>query len=36
MHYEGRQYVGLMRHLLMALVVLGFVTSQTTLLRKKK
>ena len=36
MHYEGRQYVGLMRHLLMALVVLGFVTSQTALLRKKK
>lgn len=36
MHYEGRLYVGLMRHLLMALVVLGFVTSQTARLRKKK
>ena len=35
MHYEGRQYVGLMRHLLLALVVLGFVTSQTALIKKK-
>jgi hypothetical protein len=33
MHYEGRQYVGLMRHLIMALVVLGFVAEQTERLR---
>jgi SRSO17 transposase len=36
MHYEGRQYVGLMRHLIMALVVLGFVAEQTERLRRKK
>jgi SRSO17 transposase len=36
MHYEGRQYVGLMRHLVMALVVLGFVAEQTERLRGEK
>lgn len=29
MHYEGRHYVGLVRHLVMALVVLGFVAEET-------
>jgi SRSO17 transposase len=33
MHYEGRHYVGLVRHLVMALVVLGFVAEQTQRLR---
>jgi SRSO17 transposase len=36
MHYEGRQYVGLVRHLVMALVVLGFVAGQTERLRGEK
>ncbi len=36
MHFEGRQYVGLMRHLVMALVVLGFVAEQTERLRGEK
>jgi SRSO17 transposase len=36
MHYEGRQYVGLVRHLVMALVVLGFVAEQTERLRGEK
>jgi SRSO17 transposase len=36
MHYEGRQYVGLVRHLTMALVVLGFVAEQTQRLRGEK
>jgi SRSO17 transposase len=36
MHYEGRQYVGLMRHLILALVVLGFVATHTDRLRGKK
>lgn len=36
MHYEGRQYVGLVRHLTMALVVLGFVAEQTKRLRGEK
>jgi SRSO17 transposase len=36
MHYEGRQYVGLVRHLMMALVVLGFVAEQTQRLRGEK
>jgi len=36
MHYEGRQYVGLVRHLVMALVVLGFVAEQTQRLRGEK
>ena len=35
MHYEGRQYGGLVRHLVMALVVLGFVAEQTERLRGK-
>ena len=35
MHYEGRDYTGLMRHLILALVVLGFVATQTERLRGK-
>ena len=36
MHYEGRQYVGLVRHLVMAVVVLGFVAERTDRLRGEK
>jgi SRSO17 transposase len=36
MHYEGRQYVGLMRHLILALVVMGFVSVHTDRLRGEK
>jgi SRSO17 transposase len=36
MHYEGRNYTGLMRHLILALVVLGFVATQTERLRGEK
>ena len=36
MHYEGRDYVGLIRHLMLALVVLGFVATQTERLRGEK
>jgi SRSO17 transposase len=36
MHYEGRDYTGLIRHLLLALVVLGFVATQTERLRGEK
>lgn len=36
MHYEGRDYSGLMRHLILALVVLGFVSTQTERLRGEK
>ena len=36
MHYEGRQYVGLVRHLILSLVVLGFVSIQTDRLRGEK
>jgi hypothetical protein len=36
MHYEGRDYTGLMRHLTLALVVLGFVATQTERLRGGK
>ena len=36
MHYEGRQYVGLVRHLVMALVALGFVAEHTERLRGEK
>jgi SRSO17 transposase len=35
MHYEGRRYVGLVRHLVMALVVLGFAAQHTERLRGK-
>lgn len=35
MHFEGRSYVGLMRHLTLALVVLGFVSMVASKLRKK-
>jgi SRSO17 transposase len=36
MHYEGRQYVGLARHLTLALIVLGFVAVHTGRLRGEK
>ncbi len=35
-HYEGRQYVGLVRHLILSLVVLGFVSVHTDRLRGEK
>lgn len=34
--YEGRDYTGLMRHLILALVVLGFVATQAERLRGEK
>jgi SRSO17 transposase len=36
MHYEGRDYTGLQRHLILALIVLGFVAEQTERLRGEK
>ena len=36
MHYEGRHYVGLIRHLILALIVLGFVSLHTDRLRGEK
>jgi SRSO17 transposase len=36
MHFEGRSYTGLMRHLILALIVLGFVAVHTQRLRGKK
>jgi SRSO17 transposase len=36
MHYEGRDYTGLMRHVILALVVLGFVATHTERLRGEK
>ncbi len=36
MHYEGRDYTGLLRHLTLALVVLGFVATHTERLRGGK
>jgi SRSO17 transposase len=36
MHYEGRQYAGLVRHLILALIVLGFVSVHTDRLRGEK
>jgi SRSO17 transposase len=35
-HYEGRNYTGLMRHLMLCLVVLGFVAGQADRLRGEK
>jgi SRSO17 transposase len=35
-HYEGRSYIGLMRHLVLCLVVLGFVSLHTQRLRGEK
>jgi SRSO17 transposase len=35
-HYEGRSYVGLMRHLVLCLVVVGFVALQADGLRGEK
>jgi SRSO17 transposase len=36
MHFEGRDYLGLIRHLILALVVLGFVATHTERLRGEK
>jgi SRSO17 transposase len=36
MDYEGRNYVGLMRHLTLVLIVLGFVATHTERLRGEK
>jgi SRSO17 transposase len=36
MHYEGRLYIGLVRHLILALLVLGFVSIHTNRLRGEK
>lgn len=36
MHYEGRWYAGLIRHLVLALVVMGFVAIHTDRLRGEK
>lgn len=36
MDYEGRKYVGLMRHLILSVLVLGFVSVQTDRLRGEK
>jgi hypothetical protein len=33
MHYEGRQYVGLLRHLILAMIVIGVVSTHTWRLR---
>ena len=33
MHYEGRDYTGLVRHLILSLVVLGFVATRTARFR---
>lgn len=35
-HYEGRQYVGLVRHLILGLIVIGFVSVHTDRLRGEK
>jgi SRSO17 transposase len=35
-HYEGRQYVGLVRHLVLALIVMAFVSIHTDRLRGEK
>lgn len=35
-HFEGRQYVELMRHLILTLIVLGFVAVHTERLRGEK
>jgi SRSO17 transposase len=36
MHYEGRQYVGLVRHLILALIVMAFASVHTERLRGEK
>jgi SRSO17 transposase len=36
MHYEGRKWLGLTRHLILALVVMGFVSIHTDRLRGEK
>lgn len=36
MHYEGRDYTGLIRHLLLGLIVMGFVSREATRKRGEK
>lgn len=36
MHFEGRHYVGLVRHLILGLIVMGFVAEHTERLRGEK
>ncbi|QJW92536.1 hypothetical protein FTUN_0032 [Frigoriglobus tundricola] len=36
LHYEGRRWVGLVRHLILNLIVLGFVSAHTDRLRGEK
>jgi SRSO17 transposase len=36
LHYEGRHYGGLLRHLILALIVLGFVATHSDTLRGEK
>jgi SRSO17 transposase len=36
MHFEGRDYLGLIRHLVLAVIVLGFVATHTERLRGEK
>ena len=35
-HFEGRSYVALMRHMILGLVVMGFVAEHTDRLRGEK
>src|ERR1700675_2915761 len=35
-HFEGRSYVALMRHMILCLIVMGFVAEQTDRLRGEK
>jgi SRSO17 transposase len=35
-HFEGRSYVALMRHMILCVIVMGFVAEHTDRLRKKK
>lgn len=35
-HFEGRSYVALMRHMILCLIVMGFVAEHTTRLRGEK
>ncbi len=34
-HFEGRSYVALMRHMILCVIVMGFVAEHTDRLRKK-
>ena len=35
-HFEGRSYVALMRHMILCVIVMGFIAEHTDRLRKKK